>query len=61
MFGSALLAALLTDKPLEEAMGIAVDNTQHCIVLTPEASQEARYGVCFERALPYLMERLGIW
>ena len=60
VFGSALLAALLNDKPLEEAMGIAVDYTQRCIVLTAEASQEARYGVCFERALPYLMERLGI-
>lgn len=60
VFGSALLAALLNDKPLEEAMGIAVDYTQRCIVLTAKASQEARYGVCFERALPYLMERLGI-
>ena len=48
------------DTPLEEAMEIAVDYTQRCIVLTAEASQEARYGVCFERALPYLMERLGI-
>ena len=31
----ALLAALLNDKPLEEAMGIAVDYTRRCIVLTP--------------------------
>lgn len=60
VFGSALLASLMNGKNLEESAQIAVDYTQKCIALTVEASQELRYGVCFERALPYLMERLGL-
>ena len=59
VFASALLAALLRDKSLEEAMAIAVDYTQRSIALTAELKQEARYGVCFEQALPFLLERLG--
>ncbi|MEA4900010.1 pyridoxamine kinase [Desulfitobacterium sp.] len=60
IFGSTLLSALLNDFPLEEAIQIAVDYTHRCISLTVEAEQERRYGVCFEKALPYLIERLGL-
>jgi pyridoxine kinase len=60
VFGSALLSALLNDFPLEEATQIAVDYTHKCIVLTVHAEQERRYGVCFERAIPYLISKLGL-
>jgi pyridoxine kinase len=60
IFGSTLLSALLNDFSLEEAIQIAVDYTHQSIVLTVEAVQERRYGVCFERALPYLIQRLGL-
>ena len=60
VFGSTLLSALLNDFPLEEAIQIAVDYTHKCIALTVEAEQERRYGVCFERAIPYLIKRLGL-
>ncbi len=60
VFGSTLLSALLNDFPLEEATQIAVDYTHKCIDLTVQAEQERRYGVCFERALPYLIKRLGL-
>lgn len=60
VFGSTLLSALLNDFPLEEAIQIAVDYTHKCITLTVEAEQERRYGVCFERAIPYLIKRLGL-
>ncbi len=60
VFGSALLSSLMHEMPLAKAARAAVDYTQKCISLTVEAKQELRYGVCFERALPYLMERLGI-
>lgn len=60
VFGSTLLSALLNDFPLEEATQIAVDYTHQSIKLTVEAKQERRYGVCFERALPYLIKRLGL-
>lgn len=56
VFGSSLLAGLLTGRSLSEAMEIAVKYTHRCIVLTVEAGQERRYGVCFEKAFPYLLE-----
>ncbi|MBC2724207.1 pyridoxamine kinase [Desulfosporosinus sp.] len=61
VFGSALLSALLNDFPLEKAVQIAVDYTHRCISLTHEAGLEKRYGVCFEKAIPYLIKQLGLF
>ncbi|KNZ42004.1 pyridoxamine kinase [Acetobacterium bakii] len=60
IFGSTLLSALLSDFPLAEAAQIAVDYAHECILKTVELDQEKRYGVCFERAIPYLIKRLGL-
>jgi Pyridoxal/pyridoxine/pyridoxamine kinase len=60
IFGSTLLSALLTGFSLEKATQIAVDYTHKCIALTVELDQEKRYGVCFEKALPYLIKKLEI-
>jgi len=59
VFGSSLLAGLINGFALEEAIQIAVDYTHKCITLTVEAGQERRFGVCFERGLPWLMRRLS--
>ena len=58
VFGSALLSGLMNGCTLPEAAELAVAYTRECIRLTVEADQELRYGVCFERALPLLMQRL---
>jgi len=60
VFGSALLGGMLGGMSLERATKLAVDYTNKCIALTQEAGQEKRYGVCFERALPYFIKELGI-
>ena len=60
IFGSTLLAGLLNDFNLKESTQIAVDYTRECIIKTVELGQEKRYGVCFERAIPYLIKRLGL-
>lgn len=60
IFGSTLLAGLLNDFNLKESTQIAVDYTKECILKTVELGQEKRYGVCFERAIPYLIKRLGL-
>lgn len=60
IFGSTLLSGLLSDFSFEESTQIAVDYVHECIVKTQELDQEKRYGVCFERALPYLIKRLGL-
>ncbi|AGA69250.1 pyridoxal/pyridoxine/pyridoxamine kinase [Desulfitobacterium dichloroeliminans LMG P-21439] len=60
VFGSTLLSGLLNGFSLAEATQIAVDYTLKSIQLTVETNQECRYGVCFERAIPYLIQRLGL-
>lgn len=60
IFGSTLLSALLSDFNLAESIQIAVDYAHECIIKTVELDQEKRYGVCFERAIPYLIKRLGL-
>ncbi len=61
VFSSALLSALLNGFSLVEATQIAVDYTHRCISLTQKAELEKRYGVCFERAIPYLIQKLGLF
>ena len=58
LFSSALLAALLNDFSLEKALSVAVRYTHRCIEYTVEEGQEARFGPCFERAMPFLLELL---
>ena len=58
VFGSSLLSGLLSGQPLTKAMETAVKYTHRCITLTVEAGLERRYGVCFEKAIPYLIELL---
>ncbi len=60
VFGSSLLSALLNDFSLPEATEVAVDYTLKCIHHTVEANQDRKYGPCFERAIPYLIKRLGL-
>lgn len=59
IYSSALLAALLNDKPLEEAIRIAVDFTVGAIKRTYADDTERRYGVDFEEELPSLIKSLG--
>jgi pyridoxine kinase len=59
IFGSVLLAALLRGFSLEAAAGAAVRYTRRCIEWTLEFKQERRFGVCFEPAIPYLIEVLS--
>lgn len=59
LFASTLLAGLLNNHSLLDATTLAVNVTYKAIIETMAAGQEKRYGVCFERALPYLMECLG--
>ena len=51
VFASALLAAVLHEKPWNEALKIAVKFTVGCIRRTLEAGTERRYGVDFENGL----------
>ena len=58
VYGSTLLAAILNGFSMDKAIQISVDYTVECIRHTIKLGQERRYGVCFEKALPYLMNKL---
>lgn len=51
VFGSALLAALLKGKSLEEACEVAVNFTAQSIQRTKDAGTDIRFGVNFEAGL----------
>ena len=60
VFASALLAARLNGRPLEEAARIAVDLTCGSILRTRAAGTDLRFGVNFEEGLPAFIRALGL-
>ena len=58
IFASATLGALMRDHSLESALSVAVDYTLESIKLTMADEDRRTYGVNFEEALPYYIERL---
>lgn len=60
IYSSTLLAALLNNKSLAEAIGIACEFTVGAIRRTKTAGTDARYGVDFEHEIGHLLQMLGI-
>ncbi|MEI7885117.1 MAG: pyridoxamine kinase [Clostridia bacterium] len=58
IFASTLLAALLKGRTLSTACQLAQSYTYRCIKLTKERELDPRYGVCFELALPDLLQAM---
>jgi pyridoxine kinase len=58
IFASATVGALMRGHSVESALAVAVDFTYECIRLTMEDENRRTYGVNFEEALPYYIERL---
>lgn len=60
MFASALLAARMRGRSLEESARIAVDLTCGSILRTKAAGTDLRFGVNFEEGLPDFIRALGL-
>ena len=60
VFASALTAACVLGRSLEEAAAIAVRYTYSAIEIAYSAKIETRMGVPFEMCTPYLLQLLGI-
>lgn len=58
IFASAFTGAVALGKGTEEALKIAADYTVECIVLTLKDENRRTYGVNFEEAMPYLINRI---
>ncbi len=59
VFASALCGAITLGNTVNEALKIAVDYTVESISLTVKNSDHNWYGVEFERAIPYLINRIN--
>jgi pyridoxine kinase len=58
IFASTAVGALSRGKSICEALSVAVDYTYECIRLTMADPDHRSYGVNFEEAIPFLVERL---
>ena len=58
IFASTLCGALSSGKTFDESMKIAVDFTVQTIIETAKNPDHNWYGVDFEKAFPYLIERI---
>lgn len=60
IFSSGLLSGLMNGHSLAESCQIAVDYALASIQVSLPLGRERRYGVAFERALPQLLQDLGL-
>ena len=58
MYASSLLGALMRGIPVERALAIAVDYTLECMKMTEADPMRRFYGVNFEQALAYYIDRI---
>ena len=58
VFASSTLGAMMRGHTTESALKVAVDFTRECIRKTVADPERRFYGVNFEEALPYYIERL---
>lgn len=58
LFASACVGAMAQGLDLLRAVAVGVDFTAECIRVTQQNPNARWYGVDFERALPFLMERI---
>ena len=58
IFSSTCIGAMMNGLDWKEAVKVAADYTAECIRLTLEDPSEPWYGVNFEQAIPYLVNRI---
>ena len=58
VFSSTFVGALMRGKSIEDAVKLAADYTVECIKITYNRVGEDFYGVDFETAMPFLIDRL---
>lgn len=58
IYASATVGAMMRGHSIESALSVAVDFTLECIRKTMDDPDRRTYGVNFEEALPYYIERL---
>lgn len=60
VWGSALLAALMNGRSLNDACRVACEFTSESVALTRSSGTDNRFGLRFETALPGLMKKLEL-
>ncbi len=57
-FSAVCAGALLRGKTLQEAAALAAEFTAECIRVSMEENRDKRFGICFEKAIPWLLRQL---
>ena len=60
VFASSFCGALMNGFTPADAARVAVDYTCDCIKRTKAVDDDVRYGVDFERGIPFLLKELGL-
>ena len=60
VFASAFCGAILNSFSLHEAMAVAVKYVCNCIARTQTMDRPIKYGVDFERGIPFYIKELGL-
>ncbi len=60
VFASSFCGAILNNLSLHEAMAIAVRYVCNCIARTQTMDRPIKYGVDFERGIPFYIKELGL-
>ncbi|MBR2067042.1 MAG: pyridoxamine kinase [Solobacterium sp.] len=60
IWASTLCGSLVQGKSFEEAIAIACDYVKECIHITLQEENHNTYGVNFEEAIPYLVNRINL-
>lgn len=59
IFSSTCVGAMMNGMDWKDAIRVAADYTAECIRITLEDPAKPWYGVNFEQAIPYLIQKLG--
>lgn len=59
IFASTCVGGLMRGLPLGDALSLAADYTVECIRLSEKSPDKCWYGVKFEEAVPYLVNRIS--
>ncbi len=59
IFSSAFTGALVRGIDMQSSISVAADYTAECIRITKNTPEANWYGVDFERAIPYLVDRIA--
>lgn len=61
IFASVCAGGMTLGAPVDRVLTLATEYTARCMEATAEQKRDSRFGVCFEKELPMLIEAVRSW